>query len=159
MTATSTEDNEGGGGATNEGGTPDAGVGPPAVKPQPTVGVAAGDDPAAAGGDTTGDPTTGQTSRRTAHPDPKSVLIRAMICGGLLVFSVLGILISSGKASWCNSGAATVAELYNPNVASTCSSVTEVHMASVVGAIIFGVVFLTLGVMAMSAREMSARDK
>jgi hypothetical protein len=83
----------------------------------------------------------------------KNMLIRAMICGGLLVFSLLGILIFSGKASWCNSGEAVQQEIYNPNVASTCSTVTGAHTASVAGVIIFGVALLILGIMAINASD------
>lgn len=83
----------------------------------------------------------------------KNARIRAVIFGGLLIFSVLGILVFSGKASWCNSGDAVRAELYDPNVATTCSTVTDAHTASVAGAIIFGVAFLIFGIIAISARD------
>lgn len=165
MTTTSTQDNEGGG-ATGEGGTPDAGVRPSAVKPQPIAEVPAGDDPAAAGGGTSGDPTTGQSSDDPSGgstEDPtgqtgrafttKSALARAMVFGGLAVFSVLGILIFSGRASWCNSPAALREEIYSQNVASACSSVTDAHTASIFGAIAFGVAFLAFTAMAMNASD------
>lgn len=76
---------------------------------------------------------------------------RAILFGGLLVFSILGILIFSGKASWCNSGAAVEQEISDPNTSSFCSDVTSAHTACIFGAIIFGALLLIFGLMAFNA--------